>query len=583
MRKNESKRKRVKGDRPSGDAAHTQTHTLTTYGVGALPVLNHILEEMKLDEFLKSYLPREDARTKVAASRTLLVLVKNLLMARDPIYGVGEWAAGYAPDLMGLTPDQVPLLNDDRAGRCLDKLCRSDYSSLALTLASHVVKHFGVRLDELHNDSTTITFFGAYDQDTVESPDPNAPPLLLTWGHNKDHRPDLKQLLYILTVSGDGAVPVHFTAASGNVTDDTTHRDTWDLLCQLAGRRDFLYVADCKLASSENMNHIDRNDGRFITVLPRTRKEDKEFRKRLLQRRISWRMIKEERNDQDEVVDRVSVSSECTLSHDGFSIHWYHSTRKVEVDSAARATRLKRALAKLAELDARLQGPKPRIRTRVKAVEAAIDILRQCDVEGLIRIDAEERHIEDYRQEQRGRPTKDTRYVKEVRTSCVLRYDLDQEAIEREEAGDGVFPLITNVDSLCAREVLEAYKKQPLVEKRFSQLKTDFRVAPVYLKSPLRIEALLCVYFFVLMTQALVERELRRAMERKSLTAIRLYPESRKCHRPTTRRVIDLFDNIQRHVLEVRGKAQVVMVTELSRVQRQVLALVSLPAARYGR
>jgi hypothetical protein len=31
----------------------------------------------------------------------------------------------------------------------------------------------------------------------------------ITWGHNKDHRPDLKQLLFTLTVSSDGAVPVY--------------------------------------------------------------------------------------------------------------------------------------------------------------------------------------------------------------------------------------------------------------------------------------------------------------------------------------------------------------------------------------
>jgi transposase len=76
--------------------------------------------------------------------------------------------------------------------------------------------------------------------------------------YNKDHRPDLKQLLFILTVARDGCIPVHFQVASGNVVDDRTHRATWDLLCRLTGRRDFLYVADCKLATAENMAHIHR-------------------------------------------------------------------------------------------------------------------------------------------------------------------------------------------------------------------------------------------------------------------------------------------------------------------------------------
>ena len=102
--------------------------------------------------------------------------------------------------------------------------------------------------------------------------------MAITWGYNKDHRPDLKQLLYILTVARDGAVPLYFQVASGNVVDDQTHRATWDLLCRLTGRRDFLYVADCKLASTENMAYIHQHQGRFLTVLPRTRSEDRAFR-----------------------------------------------------------------------------------------------------------------------------------------------------------------------------------------------------------------------------------------------------------------------------------------------------------------
>jgi len=136
---------------------------------------------------------------------------------------VGEWACGYAPDLLGLTEAEMELLNDDRVGCALDKLTKADHASLALSVAAHVVKRFHVQLDQLHNDSTTISFFGAYDAQGLETPDPDHPELVsITWGHSKDHRPNLKQLLTILTVSRDGAIPIHYRAASGNVTDDVT-------------------------------------------------------------------------------------------------------------------------------------------------------------------------------------------------------------------------------------------------------------------------------------------------------------------------------------------------------------------------
>ena len=97
-------------------------------------------------------------------------------------------------------------------------------------------------------------------------------------------------------------------------------------------------------------------------------------------------------------------------------------------------------------------------------------------------------------------------------------------------------PLITNVVTMSALEVLLAYKQQPMIEKRFSQLKTDFVVAPVFLKEVSRIQALLCVYFFALLVESLLERELRRAMGRASVESLPLYPESRACSRPTARR-----------------------------------------------
>jgi len=229
MMKGKRRSKRLKADRASGRAAHSGQTRLTTHSVGALPILNRVLEQMKLKEFLQGYLPHEDGRTKLRSYRALMVLIRNTLTARAPIYGVGEWACGYAPDLLGLAPADMELLNDDRVGRALDKLYQADHSSLALSVAAHVVKHFHVKLDQLHNDSTTISFFGAYDQQGIETPDPDrSDPVSITWGHSKDHRPDLKQLLYILTVAQDGAVPIHYRAASGNVTDDRTHRDTWD-------------------------------------------------------------------------------------------------------------------------------------------------------------------------------------------------------------------------------------------------------------------------------------------------------------------------------------------------------------------
>jgi transposase len=559
-----------------GEVAHSRGRILTSYRVGALPIIDQLLERMRLDEFLRAYLPRADRRCRIAPSIGVTLLLKNLLLSREPLYGIGEWAARFDPKALGFADTQLLSLNDDRIGRCLDRLFQSDITALVLTLVTHVIQEFQVDLDELHNDSTTITFHGAYADAAAEEKRGPKTRLAITWGDNKDHRPDLKQLLYILTVARDGAVPLYFQVQSGNVVDDKTHIATWDLLCRLTERRNFLYVADCKLASAENMAYIHRHHGRFLTVLPRTRSEDKSFRDLLSSGQVQWRHIHDKRNDDGEIVDRYSVSEPATLTAEGYRLVWYYSTRKAEQDAHWRHQQVERALSELAELRLKLSSPRTRYRQEAKVAEAVQEILQARGAERWIVTELKEATQETYRQAGPGRPSDQTRYVKKTSTRYELAYHIDSERLAAETCGDGVFPLVSNEDSLSELEMLLAYKNQPALEKRFSHLKTDFEVAPVYLKEVSRIQALLCVYFLVLLTESLLERELRRAMDREAIASLPLYPEGRKCRRPTARRLIDLLDDVQRHSLRVGRRPPVVFMTELSRLQRRLLRLLGM-------
>lgn len=550
--------------------------------VGALPMVNDLLRRTRLETFLGEALPKEDGRTKLSPTKALLVLLRNLLLSREPIYGVGEWAARYAPDLLGLTKNEVGLLNDDRVGRALDKLFAADVPSLVLRVAARVVKEFGLRLDELHNDSTTFSFFGAYLDAAMERRVLGRPTLAITFGHSKDHRPDLKQLLFILTVTADGGVPLHFRALSGNVTDDTTHRDTWDLLCQLTGRRDFLYVADSKLATRENMAYLHQRQGRFVTVLPKTRSEDAAFRRLVVQGRVAWRLLWEKTDEQGEVIDRYATSDQPATTVEGYRLVWYHSQRKAEQDAIARAGRIERALKKLAELREKLGSSRTRYRQHGKVVEAVAEILASCGAEAWIATQIEPKTQETFRQARRGRPSERMQYVRKVTTRFDLTFRIDEARVAEDAKSDGVFPLTTNVAELSELELLKIYKRQPTIEKRFSQLKTDFEVAPVYLKAVHRIQALLCVYFFALLIESLLERELRAAMHGRGIESLPLYPEGRACRWPTARRVIDLFEPVGRHTLTQGKRPAQVMVTDLTRVQRRLLKLLGLRPKDYG-
>lgn len=555
-----------------------------THSVGGLPILNRVLQRMRLHEFLKRHLPREDKRTKVDTSLVVLLILRNLLVAREPMYGIVEWARNFGPELFELWPEQLDHLNDDRVGRSLERVFTALETNLIMDVATHVVQEFDVCLDELHNDSTTVTFFGDYPDANEEQLIQGGTVPAITWGHNKDHRPDLKQLLYILTVSDDGGVPVYFQAKSGNVTDDQTHQATWKLLRELVERPDFVYVADCKLATTQNMNQIARQGGRFITVLPATRKEDARFRRRLSEKpgSVGWHELYRLTDEDGSLRDVFQVCTEEQLSKEGYRLLWFHSRGKEESDAATRARRMQRALGELTDLRDRLRGPRTRLRKRDKVTAAVDAILGTHHARDFLRVDIQEQQQEKYRQTKRGRPSKNTKYTRQVEIRFDVTWEVNQEQLEQATAGDGVFPLITNLRDWKAEDVLRAYKRQPIIEKRFSQLKTDFRVAPVYLKNVRRIVGLLAIYFFALMLQSLLERELRKAMKSQRIQTLPLYPEGRACARPTTRQVLDVFEPIARHTIATAGRDEFEMfTTELAPIHRSILKLLRVPTADY--
>ena len=93
----------------------------------------------------------------------------------------------------------------------------------------------------------------------------------------------------------------------------------------------------------------------------------------------------------------------------------------------------------------------------------------------------------------------------------------------------------------------------------------------------------------MLLVQTLLERELRRAMAHSNVLSLPLYPEGRACTRPTTQRIIELLEPIQRHeLLRETGSAsnenreQLILITNLTPVQRKIVQLLGLKPTDYG-
>jgi len=181
-----------------------------------------------------------------------------------------------------------------------------------------------------------------------------------------------------------------------------------------------------------------------------------------------------------------------------------------------------------------------------------------------------------------GRPGPDTAYKKITKRRYDIEWVTDEDAIAYDHKSDGMYPLMTNDRTLSPAQVLQAHKGQPMIEKRFEQVKTVHEIAPVFLKDEGRIEALFTLYFLALLIQALIERELRLAMTSQSIDELPLYPEQRQCAHPTTEQVLRLFSLTQRHrLVDQAGLTVQTFDAELTSLQIQILALLGVPSESF--
>lgn len=555
---------------------------LDTQLLGPLPIVGAFCDRLGLPALLGQYLPGGDARLKLAPATAVGVVVANLVLGHQPVYALGEWAAPFDPALLGLGPGEAELLNDDRVGRMLARLFDADRASLLTRLVLGAVEAFDITVDQLHNDSTSIKLSGAYPDGDGRARG-RKPTAKIARGHSKDFRPDLKQLVWILTVSADGAVPIAYRVADGNTEDSGTHIDTWNHLVALLGRTSFMYVADCKLATGENMRHIDSHHGRFISVLPASRAEDGQFRDWVLTHVPEWTEAARRPGRRQDDPQQVWWTTPAPWpSAEGFRIVWVKSSAKISYDAQARRDRIGRGIAALDELNQKLASPKTRMKTAVAVQQAADNALTRTGATRWISVQVTESHSERYRQEKRGRPGPDTRYRKITRTHYRITFSINETQVAHDAASDGMFPLVSNDKDLTGAELLAAYKWQPNLEKRHAQLKGTQLVAPMFLHDPARIEGLLCAHFIAMLIQALIERTIRAAMADRGLPQLSLYPEDRGCAAPTTARVLQIFTGLARHRL-TDGDGQHIKTfhPQLTALQELVLDLLDIPATAY--
>lgn len=536
--------------------------------VDVLPMVKHYMTELDLYELFDKYVPNDNG-FEIKPAQVLCMMIMNIVVAPKPLYKVDEWLIE-SLDGKAENMEQASKYNDDRLGRCLQALFDSDRHSIMSEASISAIKVHDLEMKRIHNDSTSVSFAGAYRYQSPAA-------IQLDFGFNKDNRPDYKQIVFGLNITEDGHVPISYQAFNGNQTDVNTHIPNWDSLRNFLSTEDFIYIADSKLCSEDNMHHIEQNNGKFITIMPKNRKEASNFHKQLQQDgEIEWQPAysTEHSRKKGQLIVYKTYAEE--LSREGYHIIWVHSTSKEKQDQNTRERRISKAEENLKILSPKLNKYYLKSKSQIEKA-----IAKACKGAGdFVKVEIIEEKITVKVKIGPGRPGPNTKYEEQDQVSYHIQWHRDEKAIKRASKSDGIFSLITNA-SLPAAEILQIYKKQPFLEKRFYTKKSVLEVAPMFLKNNERIEAMLFLYFIALMIVSLIERNVRRQMIEKEIESLPILPARMKTKAPTWNNICFFFRNV--HLALITKGEQILRSTVkgVTQLHRLLLKLLKVPFSVY--
>ena len=234
------------------------------YSVAHLPLILGVLRRLEVATVIDRLLPPHPAHV-LSCGHGVEAWVLAILDGDHALYKVGqrlEERGMLALLQPGLTRAS---LHDYRLGHMLDALFAANLNKVFSALALKALEVYGIRTPWLHQDTTTIALYGAYEgvPKTVGAPRP-------AYGHSKDGRDDLKQVLLSLGVSGDGGLPLRVGLRDGNRSDsvETPLAIEECLALGLESMRGI--VADSKAYSRRTLGLcLERGVG-LVTLVPRT-------------------------------------------------------------------------------------------------------------------------------------------------------------------------------------------------------------------------------------------------------------------------------------------------------------------------
>ena len=232
--------------------------------VAHLPLVLGVLRKLEIATLIDSLIPPHPDQV-VSAGRAVEALVLSILDGHHALYKVGRRL-----DERGMLPLLQPgleaqSLHDSRLGQTLDALYDANLHTVFSAIALRALDIYRVTTPWLHQDTTTISFYGAYEDNDVSNQGPRP-----TYGYSKDGRGDLKQVILSMGVSGDGGIPLRMGLHDGNRSDtvDVPQAIEQSAALDLDGLRGL--VADSKAYTPRTLGLCQEIGMGLVTLVPRT-------------------------------------------------------------------------------------------------------------------------------------------------------------------------------------------------------------------------------------------------------------------------------------------------------------------------
>jgi transposase len=545
--------------------AKTDVVEYETVVVGAAYLVKGILQRLGfvsvVDEALK-FQPDIAATYGILAQ---VIVVNRLTFQPVPLYHLGDWAAEHG--IARLFDIQAAWLDDDRLGGMLEALADRQVTIWS-KLVGNAIRRFGIDLEYLHADTTSVYFEGEYEDENGKPKGGGERVPLLVEGYNKDGQRNKVQ--FVLSLVTSGRTPLWYRPWDGNQTDDPVYlADMTDLRASLVTPDNAILIGDRKLCNEETLVAFCHQKQLFIAAHPWTDTAKAVWLdawQQLQAGLLTWSDADYvSRNNARKPPEKRPRYQVCEVARElkdkkrgiVYPVRWVfaRSSDKGRQDSQQRA----------------------------KALQAGEEVLQRI-TSLLGKYDYTSRKTIEVRIEKALQKARAKRYFTcilsgtDTNQDWQLHWEKAQAVIAESEHFDGIALLCTNVpvERLTASEVMTKYKEQVNVEQSIDFIKSPVQVRPMWLHSPKRLTGLLLLIMVAVLVAALLEHQVRRWIAKTGQLLKGLMPEGRDNPYPTAKAMLRAFQSYALVIVRRDKGREEVHHPKLRSVQQQVWNIMEL-------